>query len=508
MKNMPVCLYPFVSRTTRCMLICVGLVQGALKGAEAAGARSTPATQGRPNILFILADNWAYPHASILGDKTVKTPAFDRLAREGVLFRNCFNASPSCSPTRASILTGRPPHQLEEAGNLWGGFSGSHRVVTQMLRESGYGVGYSGKPWAPGNYTLHGWKENPVGREFVNFQGFLDHAEAGKPFFFWLGNTDTATRPQFKGWRYDEAPNPELNHETIQVPPELPDTPEIRRDILAYYSGVLRLDRVIGEALAALEKKGILDQTVVVCTGDNGWQMPRGLANCYDSGSHVPLAIRWGNRLEAGRSVDAFVISTDFTATFLELAGLQPNPEMTSRSFLDLLMGKIGTENRDAVYIERERHANVRSGNLSYPMRAIRTKDYLYILNSRPDRWPAGDPELHFDVGPYGDVDACQAKNYLLTHAGQPEFKTYFNRIFGKRPAEELYDLTKDPGQINNVAGQAAYAQTQGELRARLNQWMTETKDPRLDPAYDMWDHYPYYAPGVLGKAMGERMGH
>jgi N-sulfoglucosamine sulfohydrolase len=463
------------------------------------GPRAPSTAKARPNILFFVADNWAYPHAGILGDRTVKTPAFDKLAREGVWFTNVFNASPVCSPARASILTGRPPHQLGEAGNLWGGFPSSLHVFPNMLEESGYNVGFCGKPWAPGKYKEYGWRRNPVGPEFKSFDQFLGVRDKNKPFFFWIGNADTATRDAFRGWNYDQDAVQGIDPTGIVVPKQLPDTPEIRRDIQAYYGGVHKLDAALGQAVESLGKAGLLDDTVVVCTSDNGWQMPRGLANCYDPGSRVPLAIRWGNHLQAGRRVDDFISGTDFTATFLELAGLKPTAEMTSRSFLDLLLGKKSAGRRDAVFIERERHANVRRGNLSYPMRAIRTEHYLYIRNLRPDRWPAGDPKVYFDVGDYGDVDACDAKDFLIANMEKPEFKLYSALIFGKRLAEELYDLDKDPYQIVNVAGHAEYAGAQRDLRARLDRWMKETSDSRVDPAYGAWDTYPYYAPGVLG---------
>ncbi|MFD0893996.1 sulfatase [Luteolibacter ambystomatis] len=470
------------------------------------GAEEAPAgIKARPNMLFFIADNWAFPHAGILGDKTAETPAFDRLAREGVLFTHVFNASPICSPTRASILTGRPPHQLGEAGNLWGGFPGSLKVFTRMLEDAGYEVGFCGKPWAPGRYKPYGWSMNPVGREYKSFTDFLAVRDPAKPFFFWIGNVDTALRDAFQGWNYDEESVKGIDASGIVVPPQLPDTPEIRRDIQAYYGGVRKMDRALAGSVGALDQARLLDETVVVCTSDNGWQMPRGLANCYDAGSRVPLAVRWGSHLKAGRRVDDFISGTDFTATFLELAGLSPTAEMTSRSFVDLLLGRQGGKARDAAFIERERHANVRRGNLSYPMRAIRTERFLYIRNLRPDRWPAGDPQVYFDVGDYGDVDASAAKNFLQANIGKPGFQRYDRMIFEKRPEEELYDLVTDPAQVVNVAGQERYAAAQQDLRNRLDRWMRETSDPRIDPSCDPWDHYPYYAPGVLnGKKAAE----
>ena len=148
---------------------------------------------------------------------------------------------------------------------------------------------------------------------------------------------------------------------------------------------------------------------------------------------------------------------------------------------------------RDMVFVERERHANVRKGDLSYPARAVRTKEFLYIRNLRPDRRPAGDPEMWKAVGPFGDCDGSPSKEFLLGHRDESEFAKLFQLAFAKRPAEELYDLSKDPHQIVNVADRSEYAAAQKKLRASLDRWMTETKDPRATSDDDPWDRYPYY---------------
>ncbi len=445
-----------------------------------------------PNILFIIADNWRWPTAGILGDPMAKTPAFDRIAREGVTFTHTFNPVPSCSPTRSCLLTGRNAHELGERASLWSGFPKDTPVVTQLLRDAGYDIGYSGKPWAPGNHEVSGWNENPVGPKFKDFTDFHAKRDGAKPFFFWLGNTDTAT----KGGKlpYLAEAKAKLDATKLTVPPELPDCPEVRDDLMNYYGGVMKLDDDAAQAIAVLEKSGELDNTVIIYTSDNGWQMPRGLANCYDSGSRVPLAIRWGKNLTAGRKVEEFVNVADLGPTFLELAGLTPPPVMTMHSIRNLLLGRPDNFPRDAVFIERERHANVRHDNMSYPVRAIRTRDFLYLRNLRPDRWPAGDPDVLFLHGrPYGDVDTTGVKDFLLAHQNDPAHAKHIALIFGKRPAEELYDLHNDPHQLTNVAGKPEYADALKQLRARVDEWMKQTHDPRTDSTYDEWDRFPYY---------------
>jgi len=448
----------------------------------------------RPNILFFIGDNWAWPHAGILGDSVAKTPVFDRIAREGVLFNHTFCPVPSCSPTRSSLLTGRAAHQLEDAASLWSAFPTKHKVFTDLLRAAGYEVGFSGKGWSPGRYLEFGWKENPAGKQFKNFAEFMAQRDTSKPFFFWSGNVDTALHK----WRDDQEGKSGGDAKAVKVPPEFPDSEAVRHSLLGYYGGVSRMDVDAGQCVAELEQRKLLDQTVVIYTSDNGWQMPRGLANCYDSGTRVPLAIRWGGNLKAGRRADEFVSLTDFAPTFLELAGVKPPVEMTGRSFVDVLLGKASAVARGHVFIERERHANVRHGDLSYPIRGIRTKDFLYLWNLRPDRWPAGDPKAYYAVGDYGDVDDSRAKEFILANASKPDMKNFFDLNFGKRPGEELFDLRKDPHQLSNVAGRADYVAAQKELRARVEKWMRDTADPRVDPVNDAWDKYPYFGGRVV----------
>jgi arylsulfatase A-like enzyme len=286
-----------------------------------------------------------------------------------------------------------------------------------------------------------------------------------------------------------------LRLEDVVVPPYLPDMPEVRSDMLDYYLAVQRFDQTAGEALQTLAASGRDRDTLIVIAGDNGWRMPRGLANVYDSGTRVPLAIRppAGQAFQPGAVVDAFVDFTDLAPTFLAAAGIKPPAEMTGRSLVELLAGK-KTEGRDHVFLERERHANVRQGDRSYPCRAIRTREYLYVRNLRPELWPAGDPQLYFAVGPFGDVDASPTKELILARCDEPGMASYVQLSFAKRPAEELYDLRKDPWQIDNVAGNPQYAAAKQDLRSRLDRWMHATGDPRaVNPQDDRWDRFLYH---------------
>lgn len=468
-------------------LTWLGLLLG-IAGLGRAGIAAEP----RPNLLLILADNWRWPNAGILGDPAARTPTFDRIAREGVLCTHAFNPAPSCSPCRASLLTGKYPHQLGERANLWSGFPQDTPVFPQLLRAAGYELGFNGKPWGPGSPEASGWKENPVGPRYKDFDAFLAKRPVDRPFFYWIGNTDTATRGGKTPFLAD-AEKAGLKAEAMVVPPELPDCAETRQDLLNYYGGIARLDQEAARAVAALERSGELERTVIVFTSDNGWQLPRGLGNVYDRGSRVPLAVRWGQRLPAGRKVAGFVNLAELGPTFLELAGLPTPAPMSVRSLVPLLTGAEEGTGRDAVFIERERHADVRHDHLGYPVRAIRTADFLYVRNLRPERWPMGDPDVFFVHGrPYGDVDTTLVKDVLLKHQDDPAYARYVGWILARRPAEELYDLRTDPDQLRNVSGDAAHAATLARLRARVDGWMRETGDPRTNPADDSFDRFPY----------------
>jgi arylsulfatase A-like enzyme len=450
------------------------------------------AADARPNILYCLADDWGWPHAGVYGDRVVHTPTFDRVAREGMRFNYCFSAASSCTPSRAAMLTGQYPHRLEEGSCLWGFLPKKFPVYPDLLEKAGYAVGSTRKGWGPGDFRAGGFTRNPAGPTFKDLAAFLKALPDGKPFCFWFGSNDPH-RPYERGAGAGSG----LKTNQVAVPPFWPDNGISRNDVLDYYWKVERFDREVGELLDLLDKNGMLTNTIVIMTGDNGWPFPRCKASLYDGGTRQPLAVRWPAQCRAGQVCDDFISLMDLAPTCLEAAGLKPLPEMTGRSFLGLLTGAETSGSRNTVFLERERHANVRAGNVGYPVRAIRTREFLYLRNLRPDRWPAGDPQAHKDPKrTFGDCDDGPTKNYILDHRDEPGMQQVFQLCFGKRPTEELYDLSKDPHQINNVAGQPAYAAAQKQLRAQLDQWMKDTADPRAVKDDDHWDGYPYFGGG------------
>ena len=452
-------------------------------GATLAGCLRSGAT--RPNILVAISDDQSFAHTGAFGDPVVRTPNFDRVASEGVLFSHAFCNSPSCTPSRGAMLTGQECYRLEEGVNLWSSLPARIRTYPDLLEEAGYHVGFTRKGWGPGSLEAGGRSRNPAGPRFDDFRTFHDSMPDGAPFCFWFGSTDPH-RAYEKG--SGEAAG--LRMDDVRVPAFLPDEPEVRSDILDYAFEIGRFDRELGEILAHLEQRDQLANTIVIVTSDNGMPFPRAKADLYDYGSRVPLAIRWPEAIPAGRIGDDFVSLVDLAPTILEAAGYEPTREMTGRSLLGLLRsdeeGRIDSD-RDHVVLARERHTPWRAGRVGYPMRAIRTRNFLYIRNIEPDRWPAGDPPI------FGEVDPSPTKDLIRERQGAPRFERYFTSAFGKRPPEELYDLDQDPDQMVNVASVDRYSGTKRDLAARMDAHLLATADPRALGRSPTWESDPHF---------------
>ncbi len=462
----------------------------------------------QPNILFCISDDQSYAHTGANGDPVIKTPAFDRVAREGIRFTHAFCDAPTCGPSRSAILTGQHIWRLEEAGNIHSTLPKKFITYTEVLANSGYSIGYTGKGWSPGRLAAGGRDSNPAGKEFqkrrlkppframrntdyaANFDDFLGEVKEDQPFCFWLGTSEPHRAFELgAGKRTGKDPA------KVIVPKIFPDHPVVRSDILDYYVEVEHFDKMVARALKSLEKAGQLENTIVVVTSDHGMPFPRAKASLHDQGSRVPLAIRWPKGIKKpGRVFASPVNLSDLAPTFLEAAGLKVPSMMTATGLQDVI-GNEPETTRLAAFIAMERHDGCRKGGKGYPCRAIRTKDYMYILNHTPDRWPAGNPDREFCARyiPFGEVDSSPTKTLLMDNKDKPGFKRFYDLAFAKRPAEELYDLKKDPGQINNLAGKPNYTKIQQKLSAQLNQRLKQTKDPRALGLDAPWDYYPYY---------------
>jgi len=464
--------------------------------------------ENRPNILFCISDDQSFAHTGANGDPLVQTPAFDRVAREGLRFTHAFCDAPTCGPSRSAILTGQHIWRLEEAGNIHSTLPAKFVTYTELLAEAGYSVGYTGKGWSPGKLEPGGRKANPAGQRFNrqrlespftgiratdyagDFQDFMDQVPQNRPFCFWLGTSEP-----HRGYQEGSGKLTGKDPAKAVVPPIFPDNDIVRNDILDYLVEVEHFDLMVARAIATLEDKGQLANTIVVVTSDHGMPFPRAKASLYDAGSHVPLAIRWPKGIKhAGRDISCFVNLSDLAATFLEATDQQIPEMMTSRSLVGVFQDN-DPVGMDAAFVAMERHDGCRKGGKGYPCRAIRTKDYLYIYNFEPSRWPSGSPDASVCARSiaFGEIDTSPTKTFMMQHRNEHGVARLAELSFGMRPAEELYDLQNDPHQMVNVAGSTAIAETQASLRGQLFDYLRKTRDPRIVGGAVDWDYYPYY---------------
>lgn len=479
----------------RCFAFLSVLVVGLLSSLVTRASEAADIAAAKPvNILFAIADDWGPLHASAYGEPVVKTPTFDRIAREGALFTHAFCTTPSCTPSRSAVLTGQYPWRLNSGANLYAIFNDHFATYPELLKMSGYQLGSSGKGWGPGTTETPG--RQLMGPRYEGFPAFMKKRDAGKPFCYWLGSGDP-----HRAFVLGSGEKSGMDLSKIRVPPIFPDNPTVRGDMADYFFAVQRFDAMVGEALAALEAAGELDNTLIVMTSDHGMPFPRAKSNLYDVGQQVPMAIRWPGHVKAGRQVEDFVNLTDMAPTFLQAAGMHPPARMTGQSLLPLLesdkSGQVEAS-RDSIVFGKERHvaAQERPDWGGYPCRAIRTKGFLYIRNYRPDRWPAGTADYlkaSMPNGWYADCDNGPTKRYMVENRDKdPEHRRLYELSFGKRPAEELYDLSRDPHQMVNLAALAEYAKQKGELSAALTAELVASEDPREIGGGEKFDRYKY----------------
>ena len=485
-----------MSRTT--IIIFVGI----LLAASCRGTANDSELK-RPNILFAIADDWGWPHASAYGDPVVKTPNFDRVARDGILFQNAFVSAPSCTPSRNAILTGQYHWRLGWGANLWSQLETRHATFPNLLENAGYHVGHFRKSWGPGN--LDNWKnhrfKHPAGNTYKSVEQFFDQWNQSQPFCFWFGAYDP-----HRGYKPGTGLKSGMELSKINLFGHLPDANAVRSDVADYYFEVQRFDRELGQTLRKIEALGQLGNTLVIVTGDHGMPFPRCKGNLYDSGVRVPLAVMWHEKITGGRKVTDLVSTTDLAPTILQTVGLAIPNDMTGKSWNKILNSvKSGRVNRsrDEVFFGKERHVLCQEApdTGGTPMRAIRTDKFLLIRNFRPDRWPAGTPNHELATIPgvwLGDCDNGPTKTYLVDNRDRDqEHRRKYQLSFGKRPELELYDLSKDPEQLVNVAEEKEYALISKELDRKLTTELRRTGDPRiLGGAEEVFEKPPYLGRG------------
>jgi arylsulfatase A-like enzyme len=477
----------------------------ALSALDLRGADKQP-----PNILFAVADDWSV-HAGAYGTPWIKTPAFDRVAREGILFTHAYTPTAKCAPSRSCIITGRNPWQLKEAANHVCYFPLEFKSWAEALTEHGWFVGYTQKGWAPGvavdangkprlltGITFNAHRLTPPTPDIAsndyaaNFAAFLDAAPKGKPWCFWYGGAEPHRTYEYGS---GVAKGGKKVTDIDRVPGIWPDNEIIRNDMLDYAFEVEHFDKHLGLMLAELEKRGLLANTLVMVTSDNGMPFPRSKGNTGELPNHLPLAAMWADGIaHPGRTVDDFVSFVDFAPTIIEVAGLEWSATgmapATGRSLTEIFRSeKAGVVNpaRDHVIIGRERNDVGRPHDEGYPVRGIIKGDFVYLQNFEPSRWPAGNPETG-----YLDCDGSPTKTFILeAHRKDPQ-DIFWARCFGMRPSEEFYDLKHDRDCLNNLAQTAQSTSTQSEMREQLLSELKAQADPRVNGQGAMFDRYPF----------------
>jgi len=506
----------------------------------------------KPNILFVFSDDWGRYASCYKGldgrptlNDVVQTPNIDLVAKQGVLFRNAFVNAPSCTPCRSSLFSGRYFFNCNQGAILQGAvWDESIPVYPLMLRDAGYSIGKSFKVWSPGTpadapfggqkyaYEKAGRAPNNFSEEVSaridkgmplqqaredvleqvrhNFKDFLAAREKGHPWHYFFGPT-TTHRIWIKGsgkklWG--------IEPESLKgkMPEFLPDVPEIREDVADYLGECQAVDAYVAVLMKCLEETGEADQTVIVLSGDHGMPgVTSGKCNLYDMGVSVPLIVRMPGS-KVGRIVDDFVRLPDLAPTFMEIAGVKPPDNLYGRSLMPLLLSEksgIIDPTRDWVITGRERHVSkAREGNLPYPMRSLHTPDYVYIRNFEPDRWPMGSPgAVTPDFTPdsdelenntriaFADMDASPTKAWLIQNRLDPKWQWFYELAFGKRPAEELYDVHKDPDMIKNLAGNKKFDAVKKKLADQLMKELTRAQDPRVVENPPRFEQPPFTNP-------------
>jgi len=426
----------------------------------------------RPNILFTISDDQSFPHASAYGSDWVNTPAFDRVAEMGLLFNRAYTPNAKCAPSRAIILTGRYSWQLEEGANHVLFWPDEFKSFMEAMPDTGYETGYTGKGWGPGDPgTLHGNPRLLTGPRFEgktqtapargisnkdyagNFETFLDQRNEDKPFVFWYGGHEPHRRYEYGA---GVAKGGKSLSDVDRVPGYWPDDEIVRNDMLDYAFEIEHFDRHLARMLNELDKRGLLENTIVLVTSDNGMPFPRSKGNNYEISHHMPLAISWPAGIKnPGREVDSLVSFVDLVPTFLEAAGATANSvgmqPVSGLSLFPIFNDKIEEPDdfRNYLLFGKERHDAGRPNNQGYPIRGIVQGDYLFLRNFEPDRWPSGNPETG-----YMNTDGGATKTLILEGRFDPERIQWWKTNFGKRPPEEFYNITEDPDCIQNLATQ------------------------------------------------------
>jgi len=471
----------------------------------------------RPNILFAIADDWSFGHASVYDCEWIDTPTFDRIARAGIRFDRAYTPNAKCAPARSILLTGRNSWQLEEACNHMCIFPVKFKSYVEVLAANGYSVGTTGKGWGPGiAKTADGKPRQMTGVPFnrrklrspvegissndyaSNFDDFLRSTSDDQPWFFWFGTLEPHRHYQYGVGLHSS--DKKLN-DIPRVPSYWPDNETIRNDMLDYAFEVEHFDHHLGRIIETIAAAGQLENTLIIATSDHGMPFPRCKGQAYEHSNHIPMAAMWPDGISnPGRVVTDYVKFTDIAATMIKAAGLEWNDTgmapTSGTSLFDIFRstqsGQVTTY-RDHVLIGKERHDIGRPNAGGYPIRGIVRDNWLYLKNYDPSRWPAGNPETG-----YLNCDGSPTKTVILNERrSNPQAAPHWKLCFGKRPSEELYDLSVDADCVRNLAELPQHRSRLLRYRDQMETELRQQNDPRMEGRGHVFDEYPYSSPAT-----------
>jgi uncharacterized sulfatase len=430
---------------------------------------STPtlfaASPSRPNIIWIVGEDTG-PELGCYGDPQATTPNLDQLATQGARYTRCFTHAPVCAPSRHGLITGQYPIKTG-AQHMRSTVLHPPVTFTKLLRDAGYFVLWPRKTdfnfEDPADFadTRQDWLKNekPPQQPFFAYLNLLATHESQ----VWDGSEKFAERTKHL--------TPEQRHDParMQLPPFWPDAPEVRRELANYYDLCTAIDHSVGNVMSWLDRMGLTENTVVIFFGDHGRGMPRYKRWCYDTGTHVPLLVRWPGQISAGSVRQELVEFVDLPATMLALGGVPRPADFDGQVFL----GPETAPPRKFVHAHRDYMDEAYDR-----IRSVRDTRWRYVRNFAPEI-PYAQRQAYLEIGK--TMQAWRAA--YATGKLNPVQSLFFTPT---KPKEELYDTEADPYELHNVAADPAHAAKLAELRTECDEWLKKTDDKGALPVNEM----------------------
>ena len=477
--------------------VLVGCRDGTTPGSVDKSTETKSKLLERPNILWLVTEDMG-AYLPSFGDSTIVTPNLSRLAHEGIIYPNLYSTSGVCAPSRAAIATGMYPSSIganhmrttsntEETGlPKYGAIPPPEaRMISELLRMNGYYCTNNYKEdyqfkapvtaWDESSPYAH-WRNRAKDQPFFSVMNFTETHESG--LFEPYGYREIETRHyqsgdrnyKWKNYGASHAQNRMAEEDTpihlsrdtkFNIPPYLPDTEVVRRDMWKLYNNIAEMDRQVGAVLKQLEDDGLLENTIIVFYGDHGGPLPREKRLIYDSGLNTPMIIRYPNKMHAGTKDEQLISFIDFAPTLLSLTGMQPREYMHGQAFIGEHKAK---EERKFIHAAADRF-----DGFTDVIRAVRDKRYKYIRNYRPEQG------YYLPVEYRERIPAMQELLRLRKEGNLDSIQAQWFR--SSKDAEELFDCVADPFELHNLAKDPKHAEKLNELRGEMDRWLLDIGD-------------------------------